>query len=384
MKTQEIARFSGNQKIPPLGGIILNGKPWLSAKVGDFSAVALFSGGGGLDLGFAAAGFDIRMSTDIDPVGCATIERNMGRRKFFSAHPIISDDISNLGVDDILKAAGIGEGEVDIVIGGPPCQAFSVFGQRKGLDDPRGGLVWEFLRVVKGLRPRAFVFENVYGLASLHNGEVLKSLKRRLSMKGEYTVDAQIYELAAHGIPQWRKRVFIVGNRNGEAPPRMPETHGPKSGLKPFRTVGEVLSEMPPPGNGLANHRVRDHGEQIILRYDSMPFGMRDKRTRINRLDPGKPSYTIVVGSDQGGGKGHVHPYEPREVTPRESARLQTFPDWWKFNGNVRHMIRQVGNAVPPLFAAQYASHVRRHVFGDQNPPTSKSLAKKIGLEFLR
>lgn len=348
------------------------------------SAIALFSGGGGLDLGFAAAGFDIRVSTDIDPVGCATLEENMRRRKrFFPPHSVITEDIANLSADDLLEAGGLNKGEVDIVIGGPPCQAFSVFGQRKGLDDPRGGLVWQFLRVVQELRPQAFVFENVYGLASLHNGEVLKELKRRLSMDRKYKVEAQIYELAAYGIPQWRKRVFIVGSRIGDAPPRMCETHGTKKGLKSFRKVKEALSDMPPPGSGLANHRGRVHGDKITQRYQGMLPGMRDKHTRINRLDPDKPSYTIVVGSDQGGGKGHVHPHEPREVTPRESARLQTFPDWWEFNGNVRHMIRQVGNAVPPLFAAQYASHVRRHVFGHNRPPTAKALAKKIGLSFL-
>lgn len=347
------------------------------------SAIALFSGGGGLDLGFAAAGFNIRLSTDIDPVGCGTMERNMGKRKAFPAHAVIHDDISNLSVDDLLEAANLKKGEVDLVVGGPPCQAFSIFGRRKGLDDPRGGLIWEFLRIVRGIRPKAFVFENVYGLASLKNGDVLKELKRRLSISGEYKVDDQTYELAAFGVPQWRKRVFIVGNRRGESPPRIPETHGPKKGLQPFRTVGEALSGMPPPGNGLENHRVRAHGERIIRRYKSMTFGMRDKHTRINRLDPDKPSYTIVVGSDKGGGKGHVHPHEAREVTPRESARLQTFPDWWEFDGNVRHMIRQIGNAVPPLFAAQYASHIRRHVFGDDTPPSTEALRRKIGLDFL-
>ena len=384
MKTQEATQFLGAKQLSLVNGKGLNGKSILPVTSGQLSAIALFSGGGGLDLGFAAAGFAVRLSTDVDPVGCATLERNMSeRKKLFPLHPVISEDIAKLSANDLLEKAGLNKGEVDIVIGGPPCQAFSVFGQRKGLDDPRGGLVWEFLRVVRGIRPRAFVFENVYGLASLHNGGVLKELKRRLSMGGEYKVDAQTYELAAHGIPQWRKRVFIVGSRVSDAPPRMPETHGAKKGLKPFRTVSEALFGMPPPGNGLANHRVRAHGEKIILRYKSMPFGMRDKHTRINRLDPGKPSYTIVVGSDQGGGKGHVHPYEPREVTPRESARLQTFPDWWKFNGNVRHMIRQVGNAVPPLFATQYAHHVRRHVFGDKNSPTIGAMARKIGLEFL-
>ena len=348
------------------------------------SAIALFSGGGGLDLGFAAAGFDIRVSTDIDLIGCATLERNMGgRKRFFSSHPVIPEDITNLTAGNLLKAGGLSKGEVDIVIGGPPCQAFSVSGRRKGLDDPRGGMAWEFLRIIRGLRPQVFIFENVHGLLTLHDGEVLKELKRRLSMRGRYKVDVQTYELAEYGIPQWRKRVFIVGSQAGDTLPRMPETHGMKENLKPFRTVGEVLAGMPSPGNELANHRARVHGKRVSKRYQGMSFGTRDRYTRINRLDPEKPSYTIVVGSDKGGGTEHIHPYEPRAVTPRESARLQTFPDWWEFNGNVRHIIRQVGNAVPPLFAAQYASHIRRHVFGDKRPPTAKTLEKKIGLDFL-
>lgn len=348
------------------------------------SAVALFSGGGGLDLGFAAGGFDIRLSTDIDDVGCATIEANFGKKRFFPSHDVVAADIAELSGDDILRRAQLKRGEVDVLIGGPPCQAFSVFGKRGGLNDPRGGLVWEFLRVVREIRPRAFVFENVYGLASLHNGNVLAELKRRLEMNGGYSVDFHIYELAAYGIPQYRKRVFIVGclAEIGQAPSRMKETHGKAKGLRPFRTVGEALARMPAPGNGLANHRGRRHGPDIIRRYKEMPFGMRDKHTRINKLDPKKPSYTIVVGSDQGGGKGHVHPYKAREVTPRESARLQTFPDWWEFAGNVRPMIRQVGNAVPPLFAAQFASYIKSGLFGGRRQGVD-ALARKIGLNFL-
>ncbi|MCG3773354.1 MAG: Modification methylase AplI [Nitrospira sp.] len=100
-------------------------------------------------------------------------------------------------------------------------------------------------------------------------------------------------------------------------------------------------------------------------RYRSLKPGERDPKTRINKLDLDKPSFTIIVGSDKGGGKGHVHPSEPREVTPRESARIQTFPDWWAFSGTSRHPIRQVGNAVPPLMAAAVGNALRSQVFGE-------------------
>jgi len=96
----------------------------------------------------------------------------------------------------------------------------------------------------------------------------------------------------------------------------------------------------------------------------SLEFGERDTKTRINKLNPSRPSFTIIVGSNVGGGKGHVHPFQPREVTPRESARLQTFPDWWEFDGQGRNVIRQVGNAVPPLFSALLAEYIKQYIFG--------------------
>jgi DNA (cytosine-5)-methyltransferase 1 len=110
---------------------------------------------------------------------------------------------------------------------------------------------------------------------------------------------------------------------------------------------------------------------------------VKDSKTRINKLNPNKPSFTIVVGSDKGGGKGHVHPFEPREVTPRESARIQTFPDWWEFYGTGRHIIRQVGNAVPPIFAAMLASHIANEIFNEKNVLNFDQIAKKLEMDYL-
>jgi DNA (cytosine-5)-methyltransferase 1 len=143
---------------------------------------------------------------------------------------------------------------------------------------------------------------------------------------------------------------------------------------------------MPEPGGSLKlfNHIGREHSERIITRYKGLKFGERDTATRINKLDPNRPSYTIIVGSDKGGGKGHVHPYSPREVTPRESARLQTFPDWWEFSGTGRHVIRQVGNAVPPLFAAQMAAHLKENIFSIKNKTNVDYFIDKLDLSFLK
>jgi len=167
----------------------------------------------------------------------------------------------------------------------------------------------------------------------------------------------------------------------------MEPTHGNRSlFLEKYRTVGEALRSLPEPGphSNIHNHIGRKHSKRIIDRYRSLKFGERDPKTRINRLDPTRPSFTIIVGSDKGGGKGHVHPLVPREVTPRESARIQTFPDWWEFQGTGRHVIRQVGNAVPPLFAALLAEHVKMHVFSAKKKKSYDDLLEILGLEYLR
>jgi DNA (cytosine-5)-methyltransferase 1 len=117
------------------------------------------------------------------------------------------------------------------------------------------------------------------------------------------------------------------------------------------------------------------HSERIVDRYRNLAFGERDSKTRINKLNPEQPSFAIIVGSDKGGGKGHVHPFEPREVSPRESARIQTFPDWWAFSGTSRHPIRQVGNAVPPLLAACIGREIVEKLLGGESPEFSEIVA---------
>ena len=351
-------------------------------------ALSLFSGGGGLDLGFSAADFRIACSTDIDLFSCKTLELNKGRKSFYKHARSIAADIKAVSAKTLLEEANILSGEVDIVLGGPPCQAFSVFGRRKGLDDPRGGLVWEYLKIIKEVKPKAFVFENVAGIKSIHGGVFFKKILEELTLGGKYTVSAHSYQVADFGIPQFRDRVFIIGARNGVSVPPMIPSHGGKTLLatKKYRETKEALRFLPDPSENstVPNHVGRTHSKRIVTRYDNLEFGERDPKTRINRLHPETPSFTIIVGSDKGGGKGHVHPFFPREVTPRESARMQTFPDWWQFHGTGRHVIRQVGNAVPPLFAAILAEHVRVHVFGETTRRTYEDFIEIIGLDYLK
>lgn len=360
----------------------------------ELTAVSLFSGGGGLDLGLEAVGFQTLFASDIDFHSCQTLKRGKdisietGRPFLRHAH-IVQQDICEIEPSDILEATGRKPGEISLLAGGPPCQAFSVFGKRRGREDPRGQLGFQYLRILAGLRPAAFVFENVYGMLSIEGGAIFEEMCARLSNPSKdlhYTLSIHRFNAVDAGAPQFRDRVFIIGHASGGT---VPEFQKIASGLREnlfkeipaaddlprWRTVRDALRGLPLLGQGnLANHVGRVHSSRIVERYASLRPGERDHHTRINKLDLDRPSYTIIVGSDKGGGKGHVHPIEPREVTPRESARMQTFPDFWEFSGTSRHPIRQVGNAVPPLLAAAVGNEIRSHIFGKNKVSTDAVL----------
>jgi DNA (cytosine-5)-methyltransferase 1 len=255
------------------------------------------------------------------------------------------------------------------------------------MDDPRGNLMWRFGSYVKALEPECFWLENVPGLLTVDGGETFKQVLQALESIQPYKVKHYVVEAADYGVPQYRKRVFIIGSRSGiELPDNLPEllaTHGGTEQTKgddiqmeinrlPRVCVKHALIGLPEELGSIHNHIGRKHSEEIKNRYRNLRFGERDSATRINKLHPDRPSYTIIVGSDKGGGKGHVHPFEPREVTPRESARMQTFPDFWYFSGTSRHPIRQVGNAVPPVLAAVWAKYIALKLF-DISPSTVRT-----------
>ncbi len=344
-------------------------------------AVSLFSGGGGLDLGLEAAGFTTLFASDIDYHSCQTLKSGKisaarAGKLFFQEAAIMQADVAELSAEYILETIGRKPGEIAVLAGGPPCQAFSVFGKRQGREDPRGMLAYEYLRILKGLQPAAFVLENVYGMLSIEGGRVMKDMIEQLSNPAPglyYEVSKLRLDASNYGVPQFRDRVFIFGHIGGNKVtdmPRLTSNHQANLsadllGLPPWRTVRDAFRGLPAIGDpSLPNHTGRVHSSRIIERYADMKPGARDKFTRINKLNLDRPSFTIVVGSDNGGGKGHIHPLEPREVTPRESARIQTFPDWWAFSGTSRHPIRQVGNAVPPVLAASVGNAIKEQLLG--------------------
>lgn len=291
--------------------------------------VSLFSGGGGLDIGLGAAGFKTLFANDVVPQCCDTLKKNLNRDA-----TVVCADIKKVSGGDIKQSLGLKHGEsVDLLAGGPPCQAFSVFGQRKGRADPRGQMVYEYFRILSELRPKAFVFENVFGLLTVENGAVYKVVCEKLANPCDglhYDIKAFRLNAVDYGVPQFRDRVIIVGSRTGSNVSEIPPVtfENPKKGQLCYRNVADALRGLPEP-NGVfpSNHLGREHGAAIIARYAAMTPGARDVHTRINKLDLARPSFTIICGSNCGGGKGHVHPVKPREVTARESARIQTFPD---------------------------------------------------------
>lgn len=356
--------------------------------------VSLFSGGGGLDLGLEAAGFHTLLASDIDEHSCKSLQANKENARraqlpFLQNAEILHRDITQLNAAEILDLTGLKAGELDLLAGGPPCQAFSIFGKRKGRDDPRGRLVDDYLRLLIGLRPRAFIFENVFGLLTIGGGTIFADIMERLSSPASgltYKLSVHRCNASDYGVPQFRDRIFIVGSIDGRlinAPTPICANPMAKTHLLPWRTVADGLHRLPRMGDELAlNHLGRNHSERIIERYSKMRFGERDHFTRINRLDPGRPSYAIIVGSDAGGGKGHVHPYDAREVTPRESARMQCFPDWWWFSGTSRHPIRQVGNAVPSLLGYAFGRTVSQELFGIR-PNSYRDAIQMLGQDHL-
>jgi DNA (cytosine-5)-methyltransferase 1 len=360
-----------------------------------YYAISLFSGAGGFDIGIEAAGFTTKLCTDIDLHSCQTLQNNKEKLKGDTVRPFLSEavikqkNIKDYTTEEILKDAGLKKGEVSLVYGGPPCQSFSVFGLRKGMEDPRGTLLWDYLRIIQEIEPECFIFENVAGLLTIDDGNVFRTFLDELSKdaNGEkkYNVQHYLLDTASFGVPQYRSRIIVYGSKKHtiSCPPKTHRINNNDAdeNLLPAVTVREALSGLPPAGSAKpANHTGRVHGKAVIDRYADLVFGERDSKTRVNRLNPDKPSFTIVVGSDKGGGKGHVHPFEAREVTPRESARLQSFPDYWEFTGTSRHPIRQVGNAVPPVFAAAVGAHLLKEAFNCNGAPCYTAILERIGI----
>lgn len=313
---------------------------------------SVFCGGGGLDLGFAAAGFKPLFSSDVVPVFCDTVHRNLGK------HLVEPHDITSLSGQYVLDRVGQ---KVDVVIGGPPCQSFSILGARKSTQDPRGKLAFEYARFIREIQPQAFLFENVPGILTVNKGKDWAELLSFFEQETGYHIEWTKLNSVRYGVPQVRQRIIAIGFRDQRhvhwPPPKFSElAEQPELGLGIPRSASLAFEDI----EGTPNHILREHCERVRNRYSLIPPGGRDKKDHTDRVHPDRPSGTVLVGSGAGGGRPFIHPFEHRHITVREAARLQSFPDWWIFEGGPTAAYRQVGNAVPPLMAKAIAEQMRK------------------------
>jgi DNA (cytosine-5)-methyltransferase 1 len=296
-----------------------------------YRVVSLFTGAGGLDLGFEAAGCETIAAVDNDFESCKTLRHNRPEWNVFEGD-----------IRDYNPALG----DVDIVIGGPPCQGFSSAG--KG--DPRDArnFLWkEYMRVVERLKPRAMVLENVSALTHKKNGDHLTGIMSSLEAQG-YNFVYGVLNAADFGVPQARRRLVVIGLRDGV--PTMPEpTH-----IGKHVTVREAIEDLDGDFDEEFSHVPPKHAAHVAARWDDLGPGETDPNYRRARLAPDKPSTTIRAGGGYGPKGDHlagfhppIHPWRPRQLTVREAARLQSFPDDWILKGSKTAQGRQIGNAVP-------------------------------------
>lgn len=347
--------------------------------------LSLFTGAGGLDLGFEAAGFDILAAVDTMPESSETLRRNRPNIKVYGP-PEHSGDVTDINLELIQRDLNLKPGELDVIVGGPPCQPFSVAAaqrflktdvkfKRRGFDSHKGSLVFQYVRIVTELKPKVFMIENVPGFANIDKGKTVEDIKEFLAEYGYKVYGPFIVEAADYGVPQYRKRMILVGT-SLDTPFEMPPVeYGPAhyAGIKNYHTSAQALWGMD--GN-LPNHETREHKKETSDRYKKISPGKREVLGRVDRLDPNRPSKTIIAGGSNGGGRSHLHPFIARTMSVRECARLQTFPDNYVFYGKNGRQFTQVGNAVPVVLAEQVAREIGRRYFGYSYTGPLKMLPK--------
>jgi DNA (cytosine-5)-methyltransferase 1 len=348
------------------------------------TAISVFSGGGGLDLGFERAGYRTLAAIEVEKWACATLRANQGAplgagggRRYLADAEILERDVRGVSGAELMRLAGLAPGELDLLCGGPPCVTFSVAGRREGLATETGRLFEAYARLLRVLRPHAFVFENVKGLLSAADGKgtpggAWAAVKSRLQGAG-YRIAWTTLDAADYGVPQKRERVIVVGLRGATGAPfafPKPTHHDPSRPrplpdlTPPWRTVRDAISDLPSPPlerelAPLPNHVGRRHSPATRASFAATPPGRRNDRFKRDRLEWDRPAKVVrAQGKLKSNGSGQrnsshqaLHPDEPRQITVRECARLQTFPDWYVLPPHFANGYRVVGDAVPPLLA---------------------------------
>lgn len=316
------------------------------------TGIELFAGCGGLSTGFLDAGLRVAAGFELDARAVDAYNYNHAYR---GARGFVADLNVATG-PELLSRAGIKRAE--FLVGGPPCQPFSIAGKRQGKRDVRADLIGHFIRIVGELNPAAFMLENVPNLAAISDGEFLEEVKEALRALG-YTVDHRIVSAADYGVPQNRKRLVILGAK-GHCVLRFPvPTHGTPE--RPYLSAAEAIGDLPDAGEfgetGIYNHEPTAHSADMMQRLSKLEPGKRERGSFHDRLHPKRPSYTLRAGSGNFSPLRPVHYRYHRVVTVRESARLQGFSDDFLWPDRIPRLqqYRQVGNAVPPPMARAFA-----------------------------
>jgi DNA (cytosine-5)-methyltransferase 1 len=303
-----------------------------------YTFVDLFCGAGGMTQGFVQAGFEALASVEMTPIASATHQKNFPRCQHFCG------DIASFDSQKCLEK--IGAPEVHLVVGGPPCQGFSVAGKRDP-NDPRNHLFREFIRVVSEIKPWYIVMENVPGILTMKKGMIKQEIIDGFASIGYPHVSVAILESASYGVPQIRPRAIFIANRFGMSNP-YPK---PQLSIAEYKPIESAISDLPEwePIPEI-NHEWTRHSSEYMERIAKVPPGGSLYETYLDafkRQYPGKPSMTVKENH----GGTHIHPSLNRVISAREMARLQTFPDSFIFEGSMKKAMWQIGNAVPPRLA---------------------------------
>ena len=330
---------------------------------GSFKSIELFAGAGGLALGLEKAGFDTIGLIELDKDASDTLKLNRPNWR------VIHDDIANISCLDLEEYFGIVKGELDVLSGGAPCQAFSYAGKRLGLEDARGTLFYHYASFLQKLQPKMFLFENVRGLLTHDKGRTYATITHIFEEAG-YAIQKQVLNAWDYGNPQKRERLITIGIRNdllSKITYQFPKPHEYKPVLRdvlldcpkgPGISYGETkrkIFELVPPGGYW-----RDIPMEIAKDYMKSCWNMEGGRTGIlRRMSLDEPSLTVLTSPSQKQTE-RCHPLEARPFTVRENARCQSFPDEWEFCGNIHSQYKQVGNAVPVNLAYEIAKEMQK------------------------
>jgi DNA (cytosine-5)-methyltransferase 1 len=328
-----------------------------------FNVLSLFTGAGGLDLGFElSGGFTTRVAVEYQPEFAATLRLNK-ERGLFPDMRILQGDVRTLDAKEV-AASGFPSGQVDLMIGGPPCESFSVRGKRKGSDDARGMLTVEYASWVHDVMPRAFVMENVPRLAKIDGGTFLRKIIRGWEQLG-YNVAVEVLRASAYGAATDRQRLIVIGML--ETVPSHPSpTHGSVLGLfedflLPLNTARTAFAGLPAPNERIeefpTHHVVVHHTAPIVQRFSMLAEGQQDDIRQRTRLRWDSPAPSLMAGTIRST-RSHIHPSQPRELTNRECARLHGFPDDYLFAGSSTAVCKQIANSVPVPLARGIAEQL--------------------------